>query len=138
MQRACDDLWRYTGELFEPLEGLGAPEAAGSPGTGTAGPAETAATAETAGGGRPPAGSDGSTGSGGAAGVAGPDWAALEADWLEAVVGDLEAATLTVPKGPRGGAWTAGAGRRGVHTESFGRMLAEMQHLHRSHPGATW
>jgi ring-1,2-phenylacetyl-CoA epoxidase subunit PaaC len=25
-----------------------------------------------------------------------------------------------------------------VHTEPFGRMLAEMQHLHRSHPGATW
>lgn len=32
----------------------------------------------------------------------------------------------------------AGAGREGLHTESFGRMLAEMQHLHRSHPGASW
>ena len=31
-----------------------------------------------------------------------------------------------------------GGGRRGVHTEAFGYLLAEMQHLHRSHPGASW
>ena len=42
------------------------------------------------------------------------------------------------PKAPQRGAWTAGEGRQGLHTEPFGRMLAEMQHLHRSHPGATW
>jgi ring-1,2-phenylacetyl-CoA epoxidase subunit PaaC len=30
------------------------------------------------------------------------------------------------------------AGRLGVHTEAFGYLLAEMQHLARSHPGATW
>jgi ring-1,2-phenylacetyl-CoA epoxidase subunit PaaC len=29
-------------------------------------------------------------------------------------------------------------GRRGVHTERMGYLLAEMQYLHRSHPGATW
>lgn len=29
-------------------------------------------------------------------------------------------------------------GRRGVHTEHLGYLLAEMQHLARSHPGATW
>jgi ring-1,2-phenylacetyl-CoA epoxidase subunit PaaC len=29
-------------------------------------------------------------------------------------------------------------GRRGVHTEHMGYLLAEMQHLARSHPGATW
>jgi ring-1,2-phenylacetyl-CoA epoxidase subunit PaaC len=29
-------------------------------------------------------------------------------------------------------------GRRGVHTEHMGYLLAEMQYLHRSHPGATW
>ncbi|MFF0745055.1 1,2-phenylacetyl-CoA epoxidase subunit PaaC [Streptomyces sp. NPDC004111] len=66
------------------------------------------------------------------------DWKALEADWLASVTGVLERATLTVPEGPRTGAWAAGAGRQGLHTESFGRMIAEMQHLHRSHPGATW
>ncbi|HEX2130224.1 MAG TPA: Phenylacetic acid catabolic protein, partial [Actinophytocola sp.] len=30
------------------------------------------------------------------------------------------------------------AGRDGVHTESLGYLLAEMQHLARSLPGATW
>jgi ring-1,2-phenylacetyl-CoA epoxidase subunit PaaC len=29
-------------------------------------------------------------------------------------------------------------GRRGVHTEAMGYLLAEMQHLARSHPGARW
>jgi len=29
-------------------------------------------------------------------------------------------------------------GRRGVHTQQMGFLLAEMQHLTRSHPGATW
>lgn len=29
-------------------------------------------------------------------------------------------------------------GRDGLHTEHLGYLLAEMQHLHRSYPGATW
>ncbi|TDE14050.1 1,2-phenylacetyl-CoA epoxidase subunit PaaC [Jiangella asiatica] len=29
-------------------------------------------------------------------------------------------------------------GRQGLHTEHLGHLLAELQHLHRSHPGATW
>lgn len=62
----------------------------------------------------------------------------MEAAWLASVGEVLRRATLTVPEGPRTGAWAAGAGRQGLHTESFGRMLAEMQHLHRSHPGASW
>ncbi|WP_460107233.1 1,2-phenylacetyl-CoA epoxidase subunit PaaC [Streptomyces sp. YKOK-J1] len=90
MRRACDALWRFTGEMFQPVEGLDA------------------------------------------------DWAALEENWLRSVTDVLNRATLTVPEGPRTGAWSAGAGRQGLHTEQFGRMLAEMQHLHRSHPGASW
>ncbi len=43
-------------------------------------------------------------------------------------------ATLTVPSV----APVVGGGRRGMHTEHLGHLLAEMQHLHRSHPGATW
>jgi ring-1,2-phenylacetyl-CoA epoxidase subunit PaaC len=31
-----------------------------------------------------------------------------------------------------------GGGRDGLHTEEMGFVLAEMQHLARSHPGATW
>ncbi|MGY0485558.1 1,2-phenylacetyl-CoA epoxidase subunit PaaC [Streptomyces sp. WG-D5] len=62
----------------------------------------------------------------------------LRAGWTATVTATLREATLTVPEGPQLGAWSAGAGRQGLHTEPFGRMLAEMQHLHRSHPGATW
>ncbi|MEU6603984.1 1,2-phenylacetyl-CoA epoxidase subunit PaaC [Streptomyces shenzhenensis] len=90
MTRACAALWRFTGEMFQPVAGLDT------------------------------------------------DGAAREAAWLESVGDVLRRATLAVPEGPRGGAWSAGAGRQGLHTEPFGRMLAEMQHLHRSHPGASW
>ena len=55
-----------------------------------------------------------------------------------AVLDDLtrvvETATLTVPDV----APALGGGREGLHTEYLGHLLAEMQHLHRSHPGATW
>ena len=34
--------------------------------------------------------------------------------------------------------WQPSGGRRGVHTEHFGYLLAEMQHVARSHPGASW
>ncbi|MGA4997658.1 1,2-phenylacetyl-CoA epoxidase subunit PaaC [Streptomyces arboris] len=95
MQAGLEALWRFTGEMFQPVEGLDAT-------------------------------------------ASGVDPEELEGAWLAAVTGTVERATLTLPTGPRTGAWTAGAGRQGVHTESFGRMLAEMQHLHRSHPGASW
>ncbi|MFI6084445.1 1,2-phenylacetyl-CoA epoxidase subunit PaaC [Streptomyces sp. NPDC051217] len=95
MQRACTALWRFTGEMFEPVGG------------------DDAA-------------------------LDGVNRQELEESWLSSITTVLERATLTVPDGPRTGAWAAGAGRQGLHTESFGRMLAEMQHLHRSHPGASW
>jgi ring-1,2-phenylacetyl-CoA epoxidase subunit PaaC len=38
---------------------------------------------------------------------------------------------------PRDG-WMQKGGRRGVHTEHLGHMLAVMQHLQRAYPGATW
>ena len=34
--------------------------------------------------------------------------------------------------------WQPSGGRRGVHTEHLGHLLAEMQHVARSHPGASW
>jgi ring-1,2-phenylacetyl-CoA epoxidase subunit PaaC len=46
----------------------------------------------------------------------------------------LAQATLTVPQVPP----ALGGGRRGLHTEELGYLLAEMQHLSRSHPGVTW
>jgi ring-1,2-phenylacetyl-CoA epoxidase subunit PaaC len=56
----------------------------------------------------------------------------------EAVLTDVRRvvteATLTLPEVPP----ALGGGRAGLHTEHLGFLLAEMQHLHRSHPGATW
>lgn len=43
-------------------------------------------------------------------------------------------ATLTVPDAPA----AYSRGRQGRHSEQFGYLLAQMQHLTRSHPGATW
>ena len=60
--------------------------------------------------------------------------AGLRAEWDGYLDSVLAEATLDRPAPT----WTAGGGRRGVHTESFGFLLAEMQHLHRSHPGASW
>lgn len=47
----------------------------------------------------------------------------------------LAAAGLTRPEP---GAWRAKDGRRGIHSRPMGSLLAEMQYLARSHPGATW
>ena len=60
--------------------------------------------------------------------------AALRPAW-DAYVGDVLAEATLVRPEP---GWTAHGGRQGVHTEAFGYLLAEMQHLHRSHPGASW
>jgi ring-1,2-phenylacetyl-CoA epoxidase subunit PaaC len=90
MQRALETLWRFTGELFDPLEGLAV------------------------------------------------DLPALQDQWRGRIGDVLGRATLEVPQGGDRTAWSAGAGRQGVHTEPFGRMLAEMQYLHRAHPGASW
>lgn len=68
-----------------------------------------------------------------AAGVA-PDPAALQPAWSAYVEPVLAEAALSVPRTD----WTPSGGRRGLHTESFGFLLAEMQYLHRSHPGASW
>jgi len=58
----------------------------------------------------------------------------LREPWTSAVHAVLADATLTVPEPVFHGR----GGRRGVHTEAMGYLLAEMQHLHRAHPGATW
>ena len=50
------------------------------------------------------------------------------------VDGVLAEATLRRPEG----SWAPRGGRRGLHTEAFGHLLAEMQYLPRAHPGARW
>ena len=44
-------------------------------------------------------------------------------------------ATLTMPDAPR---WRSRGGRDGIHSRPMGSLLAELQHIARSHPGATW
>jgi len=93
-QRAVDELWRYTGELFmaDAIDremsdaGLGV-----NPET-------------------------------------------LAERWNAEVGKTLERATLTIPKV----GYMQRGGREGKHTEHLGHMLAEMQIVARSHPGASW
>jgi ring-1,2-phenylacetyl-CoA epoxidase subunit PaaC len=68
-----------------------------------------------------------------AAGLA-VDPPALRAAVQLAIEDVLAEATLTVPQV----AAAVGGGRQGLHTEELGYLLAEMQHLTRSHPEATW
>ncbi len=64
----------------------------------------------------------------------GPLPSLLRDGWLGTVQPLLAEATLSIPDDD----WRPSGGRAGLHTQSFGYLLAEMQHLHRSHPGATW
>ncbi len=59
-----------------------------------------------------------------------PDRAA----WLATVTPILTRATLAVPQD----GWMHSGGRAGRHGEHLGHLLAELQHIARSHPGATW
>jgi len=63
-----------------------------------------------------------------------PDLAPMRAQWDAQVREVIERATLVVPEVP----YMHEGGRRGRHTEHLGHLLAEMQILPRSYPGATW
>jgi ring-1,2-phenylacetyl-CoA epoxidase subunit PaaC len=62
------------------------------------------------------------------------DPSTLRPRWDFAIKDTFATATLTVPSTM----WTSHGGRRGVHTECFGYLLAEMQYLHRLYPGSSW
>ncbi len=62
------------------------------------------------------------------------DHASIRARWSEMVADVVKRATLTLPAEPS----MADGGRRGRHSEHLGHLLAEMQVVARSHPGATW
>ena len=94
VQRAVDELWRYTGELF-------------------LGDEIDAAMVEQ--------------------GI-GVDPAILRELWLERVSPALRTATLVQPSD----GWMQRGGKQGRHSEALSYMLAEMQVLPRSYPGATW
>jgi ring-1,2-phenylacetyl-CoA epoxidase subunit PaaC len=58
----------------------------------------------------------------------------LRAAWLHIVKNTFDEATLNVPQND----WAQRGGKRGVHSEHLGFLLAEMQFLQRAYPNATW
>lgn len=93
-QAALDNLWTYTGELFE----------------------SDAVVVEMT-----------------KAGVA-PDIAAIKATWSKTVDQVLAEATLKRPADE----FMMTGGRKGLHSEHMGFILAEMQHVTRAYPGVSW
>ncbi len=67
------------------------------------------------------------------AGIA-PKLDTIRMEWSATVDRVLKEATLTRPAD----GWMASGGKKGVHTEHLGPMLAEMQTLQRSYPGVEW
>jgi ring-1,2-phenylacetyl-CoA epoxidase subunit PaaC len=63
-----------------------------------------------------------------------PDVAALRDGWRRTASDLLARATLRMPDD----GWMQTGGRRGVHSEQLGHLLAELQVLPRTYPGAKW
>ena len=93
-QGALDDLWMYTGEMFDLSDG------------------ERMLVQNSA----------------------APDRAAIKPAWEATIDRVLAEATLKRPPDR----WMQTGGRAGRHGEHLGRLLAEMQVIHRAHPGARW
>lgn len=68
------------------------------------------------------------------AGIA-PDLSEIKEVWHRQVNEVLEAATLPTMSAD---AWMATGGKKGIHSEHLGFMLAEMQYLQRAYPGNEW
>ena len=64
----------------------------------------------------------------------GPNWTELREPWLAEMRALFEAAGLTMPAD----AAFRSTGKRGVHSEHMGHLLAEMQYLQRAYPGGVW
>jgi ring-1,2-phenylacetyl-CoA epoxidase subunit PaaC len=94
MQTAIDDLWMYTGEMFE------------------SDAVDQAITRD---------------------GI-GPDLSSLHEPWLGLMRSTAEEATLTLPQP----GWAQRGGKRGIHSEHLGYILADLQFLQRAYPNATW
>ncbi|MGL4325403.1 MAG: 1,2-phenylacetyl-CoA epoxidase subunit PaaC [Beijerinckiaceae bacterium] len=94
MQRALDEVWTYTGELFVSDDSDAVLATAGIMPT--------------------------------------PD--SLKPKWDATVASVLAQATLKAPAT----SFVHKGGKRGIHTEHLGFILADMQFLQRAYPGATW
>jgi ring-1,2-phenylacetyl-CoA epoxidase subunit PaaC len=67
------------------------------------------------------------------AGVA-PDPATLRPEFDRTIGAIFAEAGLDIPAAP----WTQSGGRQGRHGEAMGYLLAELQYMQRTYPGATW
>jgi ring-1,2-phenylacetyl-CoA epoxidase subunit PaaC len=63
-----------------------------------------------------------------------PEPASIRETWNATINSVLARGTITRP--PDG--WMQSGGRAGRHTEHLGHLLADMQYLQRTYPGATW
>ena len=61
-------------------------------------------------------------------------WSELKSDWQAQMAEVLGEAGLAVPAETP----FLSTGKRGVHSEHMGFILAEMQHLQRAYPGGVW
>jgi ring-1,2-phenylacetyl-CoA epoxidase subunit PaaC len=66
--------------------------------------------------------------------IAAIDFAEMQKKWHEKVSTVFEEANLTMPEKM----FMHQGGKKGEHTEALGYVLAEMQYLQRTHPGAEW
>ncbi|MGA0608897.1 1,2-phenylacetyl-CoA epoxidase subunit PaaC [Caldimonas sp. KR1-144] len=64
----------------------------------------------------------------------GPRWSELQEPWRAEIAAVLDEAGLAAPAD----AAFRSTGKRGVHSEHMGFILAEMQHLQRAFPGGVW
>lgn len=64
----------------------------------------------------------------------GPDPSVLKSAYDMQIADVLRTATLQVPEA----SWQQSGGKQGLHTENLGFLLADLQWLQRSYPGAKW
>jgi ring-1,2-phenylacetyl-CoA epoxidase subunit PaaC len=62
------------------------------------------------------------------------DPSTLQDEWTRRVMAVIDESTCNRPES----SYQHSGGRQGRHTEHLGFLLAELQHVARSHPGATW
>lgn len=63
-----------------------------------------------------------------------PSMPNLDDEWLNLVKRVLDEATLQIPQND----WKQEGGRKGMHSEHLGYILAEMQYMQRAYPGMEW
>lgn len=63
-----------------------------------------------------------------------PSLALVREEWERTVHAVLEEATLDIPQN----GWQHKGGRTGLHSESLGYILAELQYMQRAYPGMKW